>query len=82
MNAKHVTALGTTPFHFFILNEMSDPEFIYHFEIVDHAHAILSVSLVQLFQPWMVFVVFRFFSVIAGYSKFFCLTISFIVMFG
>jgi len=31
---------------------MSDPNFIYHFEIVDHAHPILrSISLIQLFQP-------------------------------
>jgi len=30
---------------------MSDPNFIYHFEIVDHAHSILCfVSLIQLLQ--------------------------------
>jgi hypothetical protein len=31
---------------------MPDPKFIYHFEIVNHAHCIpCSVSLIQLFQP-------------------------------
>ena len=52
MNANHFTAFRTDPFLFFIPNEMPDPEFADHFEIVDHAHSVLiSVSLVQLFQP-------------------------------
>jgi hypothetical protein len=51
MNTNHFTTFGTYPFHFFIPNEISDPDFIYHFEIIDHAHSILcSVSLIQLFQ--------------------------------
>jgi hypothetical protein len=50
MNANHFTTFGTDPFLFFIPNEMSDPKFIYHIEIVDHAHSILrSVSPVQMF---------------------------------
>ena len=52
MNTNHFSTFGTIPFDFFIPNEMSDPNFIYHFEIVDHAHSILcSVSFIQLFQP-------------------------------
>jgi hypothetical protein len=52
MNANHFITFWTMPFLFFILDEMSDPNFIYHFEIVDHAHSILcSVALIQLFQP-------------------------------
>jgi hypothetical protein len=52
MNANHFTAFGTDPFLFFIPNEMPDPEFIDHFEIIDHAHSVLiPVSLVQMFQP-------------------------------
>jgi hypothetical protein len=52
VNANHLTTFGADPFLFFIPNEMSDPKFIYHPEIVDHAHSILcSVSLVQIFQP-------------------------------
>ena len=52
MNTNHFSTFGTIPFDFFIPNEMSDPNFIYHFEIVDHTHFILcSVSLIQLFQP-------------------------------
>ena len=52
MNADHFTTLGADPFLFFIANEMSDPKFIDHFEIVDHAHSIVcSVSLVQMLQP-------------------------------
>ncbi|MDM8524605.1 hypothetical protein QUF80_14650 [Desulfococcaceae bacterium HSG8] len=51
MDANHLTTFGTDPFLFFIPNEMSDPEFIYHSEIVEHAHSILcSVPLVQMFQ--------------------------------
>ena len=51
MNADQFTTFGTDPFLFFIPNEMSDPKFIYHSEIVDHAHSILcSVSLIQMFQ--------------------------------
>ncbi len=51
MNTNHFTTFGTNPFHFFIPDEMSDTKFIYHFEIIDHAHSILgSVSLIQLFQ--------------------------------
>ena len=51
MNTYHFTAFGTNPFQFFILNEVSDPNFIYHFKIINHAHSILgSVSLIQLFQ--------------------------------
>ena len=52
MNTDNFTTFGTNPFLFFIPNEMSDPKFIYHFEIIDHAHSIFgSVSLIQLFQP-------------------------------
>lgn len=52
MNTNHFTTFGTNPFCFFIPNEMSNPKFIYHFEIFDHAHSILySISLIQLFQP-------------------------------
>ncbi len=51
MNTNYFTAFGTNPFQFFILNEVSDPNFIYHYKIIDHAHSILgSVSLIQLFQ--------------------------------
>ena len=51
MNTNHFTTFGTNPFQFFILNEVSDPNFIYHFKIIDHAHSILgSVSRIQLFQ--------------------------------
>ncbi len=51
MNANHFSTFGANPFQFFILNEISDPNFIYHFKISDHAHSILgSVSLIQLFQ--------------------------------
>jgi hypothetical protein len=52
MDTNHFTTFGTDPFHFLIPNEMSNPKFIYHFEIVDHAHSILcSISFIQLFQP-------------------------------
>jgi len=52
MNTNQFTTFWTSPFFFFVPNEMPDPKFIYHFEIVDHAHPILcSVSLVQMFQP-------------------------------
>ena len=52
VNANHFTAFGANPFLFFIPNEISDSDFIYHFEISDHAHSVLgSVSLIQLFQP-------------------------------
>ena len=52
MNTDHLTTYGTNPFKLLILNEISDPNFIYHFEIINHAHSILgSVSLIQLFQP-------------------------------
>ena len=52
MNTNHFTTFGTNPFKFFILNEISDPNCIYHFEIIDHTHSILgSVSPIQLFQP-------------------------------
>ena len=52
MNTNHFTAFGTNPFTFFIPNKRSDPNFIYHFEIINHAHAILdSISPIQLFQP-------------------------------
>ena len=52
MNTDHFTAFGTNPFLFFIPNEMSDPKFLYHFEIFDHAHPVLrSVSFIQLFHP-------------------------------
>jgi hypothetical protein len=52
MNTNHLTTFWTKPFLFFIPNEMSDPKFIYHFEVVNHAHSILcSVALIQLFQP-------------------------------
>jgi len=51
MNTNNFTTFETNPFQFLIPNEMSDPNFIYHFEIIDHAHFILdSVSLIQLFQ--------------------------------
>ena len=52
MNTNHFTTFRTNPFKFFILYEISDPCFIYHFKIINHAHSILaSVSLIQLFQP-------------------------------
>ncbi len=52
MDTNHLTTFWTKPFLFFFLNEMPDPKFIYHFEIVDHAHSILcSIALIQLFQP-------------------------------
>ena len=52
MNTNHFTTFRTKPFLFFIPDEMSNPRFINHFEIVDHAHSIpLSVALIQLFQP-------------------------------
>jgi len=52
MNTNQFTAFGTNPFLFFIQNEMSDPEFIYYFKIVDHAHSVFCpISLIQLFQP-------------------------------
>ncbi|MCP4672542.1 MAG: hypothetical protein GY857_14705 [Desulfobacula sp.] len=51
MNTYHFSTFGTNPFQFFIMNEVSDPNFIYHFKISDHAHSILgSVSFIQLFQ--------------------------------
>lgn len=51
MHANHFTTFRTKPFRFFVPDEMSDAKFIYHFEIVDHAHSILcSVALVQIFQ--------------------------------
>ncbi|MDJ0915090.1 MAG: hypothetical protein QNI95_16070 [Desulfobacterales bacterium] len=51
MNTNHFTTFRTNPFQFFILNEFSDPNFIYHFEIIDHAHFILvSVALIQCIQ--------------------------------
>jgi len=52
MDTNNFTTFGTNPFQFLIPNEMSDSNFIYHFEIIDHAHFILdSISLIQLFQP-------------------------------
>jgi hypothetical protein len=52
MNTNHFTAFGANPSQFFIPNEISDPSFIYHIKIINHAHTIPgSVSLVQLFQP-------------------------------
>ncbi len=52
MNTNHLTTFRTKPFLFFFLNEMPDPKFIYHCEIVDHAHSIIcSIALIQLFQP-------------------------------
>jgi len=52
MNTNYFPTFGTNPFLVFITNEMSDPGFIYQFEVIDHAHSILgSVSLIQLFQP-------------------------------
>ena len=52
MNADDLTTFGANPVHFFIADKTSDPDFIYHFEIFDHAHFILySVTLIQLFQP-------------------------------
>ena len=52
MNTNHITTFRAKPFLFFIPGEMSNPKFINHFEIVDHAHSILlSVALIQLFQP-------------------------------
>lgn len=51
-NTNHCTTFGTDPFNFFIPNELSDPDFIYHFEIVNHAHSVLGpVSPIQLLQP-------------------------------
>lgn len=51
MNTNHFTTFGTIPFQFFTPSEISDPNFIYLFKIVDHAHPILcSISLIQLFQ--------------------------------
>ena len=52
MNANHFTTFGTGPFLFFVSNEMPDPEFVDHFEIIDHARSVLiSVSFIQMFQP-------------------------------
>jgi hypothetical protein len=52
MDTNYPTTFRANPFHFLIPNETPDPNFIYHFEIFDHAHSILcSVSLIQLFQP-------------------------------
>jgi hypothetical protein len=52
MNTNKFPTFGTNPFLFFIPNEMSDPSFTYHFEIIDHAHSIPgSVSIIQLFHP-------------------------------
>jgi hypothetical protein len=52
MDTNPFTTFGTNPFKFFILYEISDPNFIYHFETINHAHPVLgSVSLIQLFQP-------------------------------
>ena len=52
MNTNHFITFGTNPSQFFILNEISDPSGMYHFEISNHAHSILgSVSLIQLFHP-------------------------------
>jgi hypothetical protein len=50
MNTNHFTTFGTDPFPFFVPNEISDPKFIYSFEIVNHAHSILgTIALVQMF---------------------------------
>ena len=47
MYTNDLTTLGTNPFPFFIPNEMSDPKFIDHFEIINHAHSVLgSVSFI------------------------------------
>ena len=52
MNTNHFATFWTSPFQCFILNEISDPNFIYHFEIINHTQSILgSVSLIQLLQP-------------------------------
>ena len=52
MNANHFTTVRANPFRFLITNEISDPKFVYHFEILDHTHSVLvSVSLIQVFQP-------------------------------
>jgi hypothetical protein len=52
MNTNHFTTFGTKPFKLFFLNKIFDPNFIYHFKVINHAHSILgSVSFIQLFQP-------------------------------
>ena len=51
VNTHHLTAFRTDPLRFFIPNEMPDSEFIYHVEILNHAHAISgSISFIQLVQ--------------------------------
>jgi hypothetical protein len=52
MDANQFAAFGAEPFLYFAPDETPDPDFIYRFEVIDHAHCVLCpVSLVQVFQP-------------------------------
>ena len=51
MNTNSAAALGTTPFHFFILNEFPYAQFFDVLKVLNHAHIVFgSIPFVQMTQ--------------------------------